>query len=417
MIVHTILQLGIILLLAKIAGELFKRTLNQPEILGELLIGVAIGPYALGNLIRIPSIGPLFPRPETAVGFPISNELLVIAQIALIILFFSIGLEMDLRGLIRYGGPAVLVSLSNLIIPFVLGIYITFLFGYATAPSDPRALFMGAILAAPSIGIAARILESLRQLRTPEGAVIMGSGMIGSILVILILATVEGIASGQSFQPAEMALTASRNIGIWLGFTAGIALLSRYLSNILRGLGSRGSGLAIALALAFIAAALFELLGLAAIIGAFSLGLGLSNSRAAHPLRTGLEPIYNTMVPVFFITIGMLLDFRVLAGVFAFGVLVTLAAILSKIIGGGLPAIPLGFNQVGALRIGFGMAVRGSFTLAIAVRGAAIGAIGPDIFGVAVMITFITVLIAPSILTLLFQSGGEGKKTRKDHTV
>jgi len=395
------LQLGLILLVAKITGEIFKRYLKQPEVLGELIAGMIIGPYALGGL-NIPYLGPLFPRPGSAAGTPVSSELYLISQIAIIIFFFSTGLETDLRGLIRYGGSSTAIALGGILIPFLLGALTAVLLGYAQGMADPTALFLGAILATPSIGVATRILEDIGKLRTPEGVTILGSAMIGAILVVLMVGIVAGYASG-SFHPLKILIATGWTVGFWLVLTGLGLILSRPLSRFLSALRSRGAAIALALSLAFIASALAEAAGLTALMGAFSLGLGLSSSEIARSLRERLDPLYDTFVPVFFVVMGMLFDFHALSSTLLLGLAVTSLAIIAKILGCGLPALGLKFNWLEALRIGLGAVPRGGFALAVALAGRAVGVISMEIFNATVMMTFVTTIITPPILSIFFQ--------------
>lgn len=402
--VRLILQLGIILIVAKLVSELFKRYLRQPEVLGELIAGMLIGPYALGAFISIPSLGPLFARPEGATASAISSELYAIAQIAIIILFFSTGLDTDLRGLIRYGGPSALVALGGIIIPFFLGDLAAVLGGYAKSLADPPALFVGAILATPSVGVATRILEEMGKLRTPEGVMILGSAMINAIFIVLILMIVAGLSSKAGLRVKDALLTAGMAVLFLLLLTGFVAFFAKPLSRFLGAFRSEGALVALGLALAFIGSALAQLFGLTAIIGAFGMGLALSTSgELAVNLKRGLSSLQDAFVPIFFTVMGMLFEVRTLGPALLFGLLLTVIAIVGKLLGCGLPALALRFTQLGALRIGFGATPRGGFALAVALTGMALGAISKDLFAVVVLMTAISVLIAPPVLSALFR--------------
>ena len=404
--IRLILQLGIILIAAKLTGELCKRYFRQPEVLGELITGMLIGPYALGTFIVIPSLGPLFMRPEGAAASAVSNELYAVAQIAAIILFFSTGLETDLRGLIKYGGPSALVALGGIIIPFLLGDLATVLGGHAKGLADPPALFVGTILATPSLGVATRILEEMGKLRTPEGVMTVGSAMINAIFILLILMIVAGVSSQAGLHIKKVLLTAGLAVLFLLLLTGFVALFAKPLSRFLSAFRSEGALIALALALAFIGSALAQLFGLIAIIGAFGVGLALSTSgELAVNLKRQLSSVQNAFVPIFFTTMGMLFDVFSLGRpvLLLFGLLLTVIAIVGKLLGCGLPALALRFTQLGALRIGFGASPRGGFALAVALTGMAVGAISKDLFAVTVLMTAISVLITPPVLNALFR--------------
>lgn len=408
-LVRLILQLGLVLLVAKVGGEIFERYLRQPAVLGELIGGMLIGPYALGGMIPIPYLGHLFAEPG-ANGMAISIGLHALSQIGVIILLFTIGLEADLRGLVKYGGPSSLIALGGVIIPFVLGDITANLFRLAKGISDPPALFMGAIMTATSVGITTRVLRDIGKLRTPEGVTILGGAVIDDIIGILVLTIVVNLAQQGSFKPLGVLFTAGEAVIFWFALTGLSILLSRYISDILKSFRSGGAVIALGLALVFISAAVAEMFGLAAIIGAFSVGLGLSNSEIARPLRERLGPIYDSFVPIFFAVMGMMLDFHAVGGSLLFGLIIVIFAVVAKVLGCGLPALGLGFNKIGATRIGFGMSPRGEVALVIAGIGLASRVISPTIFGITVTMVFITALVTPPILLFVFRRGGDGWK-------
>jgi len=408
-LVRLILQVGLVLLVAKLGGEIFGRYLKQPVVLGELMGGMLIGPYALGGIVPLPYLGHLFTE-SGAGGMPISTGLHALSQIGVIILLFTTGLEADLRGLVKYGSRSLLIALGGVVVPFVLGDITAVLFGLAEGISAPPALFMGAIMTATSAGITTRVLRDMGKLRTPEGVTILGSAIIDDVLGVLVLTIVANLARQGSFKPFGVLFTIGEALVFWFALTGLSILLSQYISRVLKSFRSSGAITALGLALVFIAAAVAELFGLAAIIGAFSIGLGLSNSEIARPLRERLEPIYDLFVPIFFAVMGMMLDFHAVGGLLLFGLIVVVFAILAKLLGCGLPSLGLGFNKVGAARIGFGMSPRGEVALVIAGIALAGGVINSDMFGIAVTMVFITALVTPPILLFTFRHGGAGWK-------
>ena len=149
------------------------------------------------------------------------------------------------------------------------------------------------------------------------------------------------------------------------------------------------------------------------IIGAYTIGLSLSGTSLARNIEESMMGLYDGLVPIFFVVMGMMVDLSVMSGVFVFGSVISVLAILSKVLGCGLPAMLVGFNKVGAWRIGIGMLPRGEVALIIAGVGLSRGIIGQDIFGVAIMMTVITKLIAPIILVPAFLKGGSGRRKRR----
>ena len=412
-VVRLVYQLSLILLVAKVGGEICVRYLKVPPVLGELAAGIIIGPFALGGIV-IGGAGPIFPVPvpyaEDAIGVPMSSELYSVAQIAAVILLFAAGLETNLKQFMRYAGPASLVAVGGLVLPFILGVYSTVLFGFADGFGDPRALFMGAILTATSVGITARVLSDMRRLDSPEGVTILAAAVVDDVLGILVLTVVVGMSEAGAISFSEVAFISGKAVGFWLALTGIGLLLSKHISRLFESFRVDGAGIALALSLAFLAAGLAESFGLAMIIGAYSIGLALSNTTLAQRLHEPITAVYHALVPIFFVAMGMLVDLAAMQGVLLFGAVVTVLAVVSKVVGAGVPALATGFNLRGSARIGVGMLPRGEVALIIAGVGLARGVIDADLFGVSIMMTVVTTLASPVLLVPLFRSGGSGRR-------
>ena len=415
LVTRLVFQLAVILVAAKIGGEVCERYLKIPPVLGELLAGVIIGPFALGG-IHIPGLGALFEVSHASEGggsvIPVSLPLWSLAQIAAVILLFAAGLETNLKQFLRYSGPASLVAVGGVVLPFALGVYGTILFGFAESFLDPKALFMGAILTATSVGITARVLSDMRRLDTPEGVTILAAAVVDDVIGILVLTIVVGISVTGVVSPSQIAIVAAKAVGFWLGLTALGILLSKYISRFFEAFRVGGAALGLALALAFFSAGLAETFGLAMIIGAYSIGLALSGTDLAHRLEEPLLAVYHALVPIFFVVMGMLVDLPAMKGALIFGIVISVFAILSKVVGCGLPALATGFNARGAWRIGIGMLPRGEIALIVAGVGLARGVIGTDLFGVSILMTIVTTVMAPIILVRAFQRGGSGRRSQ-----
>jgi Kef-type K+ transport system membrane component KefB len=411
-VTHLVLQLAVILFAAKLAAEVCERYLKIPPVLGELVAGIIIGPYALGGLTLF-GAGPLFPLPhvgEALSAVPVSTELYSIAQVAVVILLFSVGLETDIRQFLRFAGPGALVALGGVVLPFFLGAWLTVVFGFAPHMGDPIALFMGAALTATSVGITARVLSDMGRLGTPEGVTILAGAVVDDVLGILVLTVVVGIAEAGSLSMGQVGGVTLKAVGFWVGLTGGGLLLARFISRFVGWFRTAGAGLGLALGLGFLAAAMAEQAGLAMIIGAYSIGLALSGTTLARRLEEPLRGVYNALVPIFFVVMGMMVDVSSMMGTLAFGGAITAAAILSKVVGAGLPALATGFNLRGASRIGIGMLPRGEVALIVAGIGLARGIVENELFGVAILMTVVTTLMAPPILVALFARGGDGRR-------
>lgn len=411
-ITHFVLQVAIILLVAKIFGALFEK-FGQSPVLGELTGGIVFGPYALG-IISLPLIGPIFPLHINEFGLPVSSELYALAQLGAIILLFIVGLETDARMFVRYGPKALLIALGGVVLPFFFGAGLTVWFGLAAGLLDPVALFMGAVMTATSVGITARVLSDMMRLDSHEGISILGAAVIDDILGILILALVLSLAKDQTGGISWSAL------GIILlkalGFIGVISLLGLTFGKKLAKFLIKYEGkvyLAAVTAICFLIAALAEKFGLAMIIGAYLAGILFSVTQLGYKLERNLTWLAHILVPIFFVVMGMLVDIRAMGGAIVFGLVLTLFAIIGKVLGCGLPAWFSGFNLLGSLRIGVGMLPRGEVALIIAGIGLASGIISQQIFGVSIMMTIITTMIAPIFLVSLFKVNKSGLKINK----
>ena len=407
-----IVQLSVIFIAARISGEITEKFFKAPGVLGELVIGMIIGPFALGGLIHFPIIGYLFPLPVAGevLCLNLPCELFALAQISSIILLFLAGLETDLEQFIKYTYPAIMVALGGLLAPFFGGAYLTVLMGFGDSIFDVMPLFIGTIMTATSVGITARVLSVIKKMDTPEGVTIMAAAVVDDIVGVLILAGVLSIATLGEFSSAAVLKVGGKALIFLVVLIVVSILISRYIDKILSLFKSSGSAIAISLGLCFFAAAASEFFGLAMIIGAYIMGLSLSSSKVSKKLMEDLEPVYHTFVPIFFVVMGMLVDFSAMKSALVFGALLTIVAIIGKVVGSGLPAMFVGFNFRGATRIGIGMLPRGEVALIVAGVGLSAGVITSDIFGVSIMMTFITTLIAPVMLVFSFVKGDEGTK-------
>lgn len=420
-----VLQLAVIVVTARILGLFVSRTLRQPRVLGELLAGMLIGPYALGGLPLFPGGGRLFP-PVGVEAMPVSPELQAIATLAAIVLLFRAGLETDVSAFLRYSVVGSVVGVCGVVLSFVLGDLAAVMWGLADSFMDPRALFLGTVSTATSVGITARILSSKRKMSSPEGVTILAGAVVDDVLGIILLATIVGVAkasvAGGHVPWGRVGWIAGKALGFWLVCTVAGILLARHITRALKALPSNEAIAGVAFGLALLLSGLAEMAGLAMIIGAYVTGLSLSQTDLVHELHERVDGLHQFLVPVFFCVMGMMVDFSALAPVAVFGLVYTLLAVIAKLVGCGLPAWLMGFNLRGAVRIGAGMLPRGEVTLIVAGIGLSSGIAGPELFGVAVMCLLVASVIAPPILSRVLEGGpgvrarlagkeGEGKET------
>ncbi len=410
-----VLQLAVLTLLATLMGHIFQKRLHLPRVLGELSAGMLAGPFLLGRLVLPGLHQPLFPFADAGV-LPVSVELYGIAVVASIILLFLAGLETDLPTFMRFAGVGGTVG--------IVGVTVSFLFGAGSAvlflPSvqtimDPRALFLGTLSTATSVGITARILSERKKMSSPEGVTILAAAVLDDVIGIVLLAVVVALARVQNggVDWSRVGLVAAKAFGFWIAATVIGILVAPLLVRGLKRMQSLEVIAGVAFALALLLAGLAETVGLAMIIGAYVMGLSLSPTDVADQIRERLHGLYAFLVPVFFAVMGLMVDFAALRGALVFGLIFSVVAIAGKVIGCGLPALALGFNLRGALRIGAGMLPRGEVTLIVAGIGLSSGVIGPDLFGVAVMTLLVSSIVAPPVLIASFNGGSGYRRAEK----
>jgi Kef-type K+ transport system membrane component KefB len=417
MMMILILQLAVIIIFAKVGGFVFQRYLKMPSVLGELASGMLIGPYALGGKIDFPGMGILF---SEHMGFAASAELYGIATLASIILLFLAGLETDLSAFLRYSVVGSFVGLGGLVTAFVLGDLCAVLWPGNGIDSfmDPAALFLGVISVATSVGITARILAEKRKMASPEGVTILAGAVFDDVFGIVTLAIVMGMAKvslgGGQVNWGEIGFIALKAIGFFVVVTSLGLIFARKITGAIKQFRSREMMVAVCFGLALLLAGLAEMAGLAMIIGAYIMGLALSRTDLAQEIEHHLQGVYNILVPIFFCVMGMMVDFAAMKPVLLFGSAYSILAILSKVVGCGVPAYMMKFNLRGSLRIGLGMLPRGEVALIVAGIGLASGIIDQGIFGVSIMMTVITTMMAPPLLVKSFEGGTGLRKEMTD---
>ena len=407
-----VFQLGIIIFAAKFFGDLFKK-FGLPAVLGEIAAGVVIGPYVLGSLGLWGFPEGLFPL--SGGSFPISPTLYSISTLASIILLFCAGLETDLDMIMRFGGG----SLNKLLGKFSLFIIfdVVFSFGLAVLVGvfyldkgfmDPFCLFLGVLSTATSIGATARIISEKKKLGSPEGVTILSIAVLDDISGIIIFAVVLGVIGSLDGSSAmnwgKVAWIGGKAVGVWLLVTAIGLSLAHKISKTLKFFKNRYVFSTLAFGLALLVAGVFEKAGLAMIIGAYVTGLSLSKTDISYTVLESVELLKVMFVPIFFVVVGMMVDVRVFAdsSILLLGLVFSFVAVIAKLLGCGLPAMLVGFNPLGAARVGLGMVPRGEVTTIVAGIGLAGGFISGEIFGCAIILVLLSTAVASPLISLLF---------------
>jgi Kef-type K+ transport system membrane component KefB len=355
-------------------------------VVGELLAGVLVGPHVLG-----------------LVGSGEEEVLQVVAELGVIILLFTVGLETSIDDLKRVGRPAALVGFLGVLLPFAAGSLLMLALGYERLD----ALFVAAALVATSVGVTARVLRDLGAIRSTVGQVILGAAVVDDILAIMVLAVVAGLAAGDVSSVGLLVtlflVLAFLTVVIFAG-----PQLTRRLSTVVRIPGIPESPFLVAVLLTLGLAALSETIGLAAIIGAFLAGLIFEFRK--DEVATQIEPVYEFLVPFFFAITGSQLDPGVFGdpGILGLAAAVTALAVLTKFVGGWLGARGLGRGE--AVAIGVGMVPRGEVGLIVASLGLGLGVINSELYGVVVVMTVVTTLVTPPVLGPLLRRTGDGSR-------
>jgi len=428
-----VLQIGVILLAVRLFGRLAKK-IGIPSVLGELLAGVVIGPFALGG-IPLPFFPEgIFPNVMTSeYALAVSPELYGFATVASIVLLFVTGLETDLSLFLRYSVAGGIIGVSGALVSFVAGtfcgIFLLPLFGiHDVSFWDPRCLFFGVIATTTSVGITARTLSERKKLDSPEGVTILSASVFDDVIWIIILAVVLGISSATSGSAGNNVLSAKfilakagKIFGIWLCVTSLMLICSKFLSSFLKSFKNSIDFSVLAFGLSLILAGLLEKPGLALIIGAYIAGLSLSKTDIAAVIQERIHGLYVFFVPIFFAVMGMMVNIKAVAtpSVLIFSGLYTLVVIFSKVIGGGGSALLSGFNRRGAIRIGVGLIPRGEGALITCGIGLATNVLSIELFSAAVFMIFLTIVVSPPLLGLTLKIPGQGtrKPVKSDDSV
>jgi len=367
-----------LLLFVALAGYVIASRINQSAVVGEILVGIVVGPSVLGLITYTDFVQSL-------------------AHLGAIFLLFTIGFEFCVRDLTdpRYLAIAGL----GVIVPWVGGYLTTAALGYSTA----SALFVGTALTATSIAITANVLKELGHLESPAAKAIIGAAVIDDVLALLVLGITTDTIRGAIELSAIATSLVSAVLFIGLGLLVGIKIVSPLLGALdCRPLARQYPEFVFitALAIAFLYAMVAELIGLSAIVGAFIAGVSCREIALCHSKdpREGAEYLQVIFAAIFFVSLGIIVDLRALTPAIAVLVgTITLVAIATKLVGCGLPARLFGYSWKDAAVIGFGMAPRGEVAMIVALIGLNAGVIGQEIFVAVILMSLITTVITPVV--------------------
>ncbi|QFI14566.1 cation:proton antiporter [Borrelia sp. CA_690] len=406
---YFVMSLAIIVISSIVIGNLVTK-IGIPKVIGQITAGIILSPNAFGK-IQIPL---LFPLGITQVGenYLINEKIFAISTIASIILLFTAGLETDLKLFIKFlprGGIIGITEVVGTFTSFVLMASIIF-----NVPLiSPTSLFIGIIGTPTSAGIAASILSAKKKMSTSEGVTIISTSIIDDVLSMLMLTSVITISRSISDLDIASSIKAIiQNIVIWLCLTFSLIYVSETISRLLKKLNSVTLATVITLSLALTIASIFQNLGMSFVVGAYVFGLAMSKTDIVYVIQDKLTIFERFFIPIFFTSIGLMSDINEILSkeVLILGLAISAIAIITKSIFCFIPALFLGFNKLGALKIATGMVPRGEVSLIMANVALSSGFISQKIFGIIIIMVFLPTIIATPIINFLFKINKSGLK-------
>lgn len=387
-----LLDLAIILLFTKVLGLLTKRV-QMPQVVGALLAGLILGPAGFGILSETSFI----------------HE---VAEIGVIVLMFCAGMETDIKELKASGKASFIIALCGVIVPLLGGFAAAYVFnkpGMIVSDADASVflqnIFIGVILTATSVSITVETLKELGKLKTRSGNAILGAAIIDDILGIIALTVVTSLADSS----VKLTTVMLKIVGFFI--FAGVVgflfyrLYKNWVDTAKKELHRHTIiAFVFCLLMSYIAE---EVFGVADITGAFIAGLIISNVRRSDYLQSKFDTIsYLLVSPVFFASIGLKVVLPEMSGaIIGFAVVLTIVAILTKVVGCGLGARMCRYKNYQAKRIGVGMISRGEVALIVASKGSSLGLLGTAFLGPVIIVVVITTIITPVFLKVVFRPG------------
>lgn len=385
---HFLLDLAIILASTKVLGVITKR-IQMPQVVGALIAGLLLGPAAFGVIEDVDFIRHL-------------------AEVGVVVLMFSAGLETNISEMKKCGVASLVIALAGVIVPLLGGFAIAAYFNNngSMLQMDTTALlqniFIGVVLTATSVSITVETLRELGKLNTRVGTAILGAALIDDVLGIIALTVITSTKDTSS--DIRVVLL---KILLFFVFAAIVGIpfyyvFNRYSRNQKERRRFSVIALSFCLFMAFISEHFF---GVADITGAFIAGIVLSNTVHSHFIFRRVEiTSYMFLAPIFFASVGLAVNIDKLNITFVvIAVLLTVVAILTKVVGCGLGALACKYSKAESLRVGIGMVSRGEVALIVANKGATVGLLPTIFFGPLIIMVIVTTVITPILLKLAFK--------------
>ena len=391
-----ILALAIVITAAKWAGFLSTR-IGQPSVLGELLAGLILGPTVIDLLHVLPSF---------ADDHVLAETLQMMAELGVILLMMLAGLELHLSELLESGRVSALTGVIGVVVPLGAGWATALAFG--TGQSE--AVFIGLALSATSVSISAQTLMEMNVLRSRVGLTLLGSAVFDDILVILLLSIGAILFGGVGGGLSGILITVLLMVAYLVAASLFGFYILPWLTDFSDQLQMSQGVIAFTVVTTLIYAWAAEIVGgMAAITGAFLVGLFLARTKHKRRIEAGVSALaYGFFVPIFFVNIGLTVNLAAVSGsAWIFAIVITVVAVLSKIIGCGGAALLGGFNRQEALRVGIGMVSRGEVGLIVASFAVGQGLMSADSFSITVFMVIIATLVTPPMLRAAYRSDSE----------
>ena len=389
---HVMISLGILLFAAKLMAELFHRV-KLPIVLGELLAGIIVGPFAIGALPLING-QPLVVLDETVRH---------VGEIAAVVILFIAGLEITPREFLRGGVAAFTIGSLGVIVPFFVGFYAFAAFGIEALQS----ILIATALTATSIAISIQVLTELGKMQSKEARLILGAAIVDDILAIAALSVVVTMVQTGNTEPAilDITLLIMQVLGTFAAILIVSVLVIPRVLHTERLWKSKGSLEGIVTATFFAAAGIAAILGLSPIVGAFAIGMAVASTRIIKQVHEYVDKLQIIFAPLFFAIIGAQVDLRgVNLDVLLIAGIMIAIAVVTKLVGTGLPSIVFLKERTKAMRVGIGMVSRGEVGLIVAGVGVSSGALSNDIYTAVIIMVAVTTIITPIWLKISYKN-------------
>jgi Na+:H+ antiporter len=382
-LIHVLISLAVLLFAAKIFAELFNK-LRLPTVLGELLAGIIIGPFALGSL-------PIFDGKPLVI---LNETMLQIGEIAGIVILFIAGLEITPREFLKGGAASFTIGACGVIVPFFLGYYVFTIFGL----DGLQSVLIATALTATSVAISVRVLTELGKMQTKEAKLILGAAIVDDILAIAVLSVVVTMVQTGNMTPniIDIIFLILKILGIFAALLIGAIIIIPKILHAERLWKARGSVEGVVTASFFGASAVAAVVGLSPIVGAFSVGMAVASTKIIKRVEEYVDKLEIIFAPLFFAIIGAQVNLTgVNLDVLLLSAIVIAIAIFSKLAGCGLPAMMFLKEKSKAMKVGIGMISRGEVGLIVAGIGVSSGVLSSNVYTTVIIMVAITTLITP----------------------